>query len=161
MKDVLNEELAEAAAEAIRGICKQQGVTSEWVARRLGYDPTTFSNYLSGNRPVPASLVARITSLGTYGLVSAVCYQSDGTFIAHPAQKHFGEGAKAYKAALKFLATASKAEQVFFKVLEDERLTVDEFDQVKRWQAKVTEALIVLQKAFDEMPISADGGDDE
>lgn len=153
--DGLNEELAEAAFDTVREYCKRQGVTEEWVAKRLGYNPTTFSNYLNNNRPIPASLVPRVTRLCGFGFMGVLCGQADGVFFAVPKKKAFGKGEKAYRAALGFVETSGSAVKAFFKALEDGKLTADEHAVIKKWLDRLTEVLVVLRQAFDEMPITA------
>ena len=125
-RDGINEEIAEAATDQVRDYCRRQRVTSKWLADVLGYCDTTFSNYLNGNRPLPASLVVRVTIRCGFSLINELCRQCGGVFIPVSKRAQFGNGSAAYHAALKFVETSGAAAKSFFTALEDGvRLTLD------------------------------------
>lgn len=161
--DGLNEELAEAAHDLARAYCKRQHVHMHWLAEKLGYNATTFSNYLGDSRPLPASLVARMTLRCGFAVINELCRQCGGVFIPVVTRAEFGTGAKAYKAALHFVQTSGRAATTFFKALEDGKIDEDEHHEVKKWLSKLAEAITLMQQAFDAMPIvkkSEDASDD-
>lgn len=152
--DGLNEELAEAAHDLARSYCKRQHVHMHWLAEKLGYNPTTFSNYLGDSRPLPASLVARMTVRCGFAVINELCRQCGGVFIPVVKRAQFGSGAKAYRTALHFVQTSGGAATTFFKALEDGKIDEAEYESIKKWLSKLAEAITLMQQAFDEMPIS-------
>lgn len=160
--DALNEELAGAAFELARDYCKRQRVSLEWLAEYLGYNATTFSNYLHDNRPLPGSLISRMTQRCGISLIMSLCRQAGGVFMPTAKRAQFGSGTAAYREALRFVETSGGTAKVAFKALEDGKLTQAEHNDVMKWLSKQAEAITLLRHAFEEMPISAcdDDGDD-
>lgn len=152
--DGLNEELAEAAHDLARAYCKRQHVHMHWLAEKMGYNATTFSNYLGDSRPLPASLVARMTLRCGFAVINELCRQCGGVFIPVVTRAEFGTGAKAYKAAVQFVKTSGQAAEEFFKALEDGKIDEVEYKKTSKWISSLAESAILLRQAFDEMPIS-------
>lgn len=158
--DAINDELAEAAYDTVYRFCRAQGISQEDVAPMVRCKVTTFSNYLNASRRLPAALVVRITKKCGLGLIQKLCKDSGGVFVAMPRGKDFGSGPAAYRAAITFVKTAGDGAALCFRVLEDGRLTKDELRKVKNFLARLAEAVNVLQRAFEEMPLSPDDDDD-
>jgi hypothetical protein len=160
-RDGINDELAEVAFDVVRGYCKQQGMPMKWLADTMNYIPTSFSNYLNGHRTLPASAVVRITRRCGYELISALCYQCGGVFLPTPDRTPAGDSRAAYRAALRFVETSGPAARDFFKSLEDGKQTKDEYDRNSKWLSKLSEVIVAMHKAFDEMPIAKESDDDQ
>lgn len=160
MSDPVNKAISEAVHAAVYEFTRKQRISQEWLAERCGVEPSTFSNYLHGARPVPASLIVRLTDIVGYTLIADLSRQCGGVFML-TGSREFGTDSKAYERAVKFVQTSGETATVVLKALRDDKLTPKERRDCNRWLSKHTEAIALLQQAIEEMPVTDKDGDDE